>query len=69
MTGKNLQGVANLLPEAPQKGTMMQLGPLRHEVRGLRNENLNLRPLKGEMARLRSSLADWFFSLSKKETV
>lgn len=66
---RNLQKIENLLPAAPQKASMQQLGQLRHEVVGLRNENYNLRPLKDETARLRASLADYFFSHSEAPSV
>lgn len=65
LSGNNLQPVVDLLPESqPGKGSM--LAEWRREAIALREENQNLRPLKTQLARLRSSLADFVFVNSEK---
>ena len=65
---KNLRPVVDLLPETERKGTLGMLAEWRREALNLRIENENLRPLKTDLARLRSSLADLFFNASEKVT-
>lgn len=63
---KNHQPMTDLLPEHQRESKSMMMGELRRENGRLRCENENLRPLKGQIARLRSSLADFFFANSEK---
>jgi hypothetical protein len=62
---KNFQPAVDLLPESAGPKNSV-LAEWRREALKLREENHHLRPLKIELARLRSSLADLFFMNSEK---